>query len=349
MGIFIGDNNSKAREIKNAYIGIDGKARKIKQIYVGDENGKARLIWGNSLPMMIATEYQVYMSTNGGNTFEPITTNMASNALCSYFTYDYDNKRYITTYVGLGYYSYDGYTWTRGCNGVSGFDSPLPIHYDEGVYTVAISRAGAYYSTDFVNWNRTGLSSQYSGGIDTRDVVYDPISKNIAELYYDKGYKWVVSTLTGQTLKTFSTEFYDISNMIVANGYFIFAIAHTLYFISTTNPNSYYTCKISDSYISKICYHNGELICATSGDIYKSTDLGKSFTTISNLSGGYVVDLCYGNGYYWIVKNNKTYSSDGYSLYKSSNGSSWSLVQTFNNGSMRSCCLCIPERNGGRY
>ena len=43
--VYIGDSNSKARKIKSAFIGIDGKARKIKKIYVGDANGKARLAW----------------------------------------------------------------------------------------------------------------------------------------------------------------------------------------------------------------------------------------------------------------------------------------------------------------
>ena len=46
MGNFyIGDSNSKARAITNAYVGVDGKARKIKQIYVGDSNNIARLVW----------------------------------------------------------------------------------------------------------------------------------------------------------------------------------------------------------------------------------------------------------------------------------------------------------------
>lgn len=43
--VYIGDSNSKARKIKSAFVGIDGKARKIKKIYVGDSNGKARLAW----------------------------------------------------------------------------------------------------------------------------------------------------------------------------------------------------------------------------------------------------------------------------------------------------------------
>ena len=43
--VYIGDANSKARELKNAYIGVDGVARKVKQIYIGDANGIARLAW----------------------------------------------------------------------------------------------------------------------------------------------------------------------------------------------------------------------------------------------------------------------------------------------------------------
>ena len=44
-GVYIGVDG-KARKIKGGYIGIDGKARKIKKGYVGDANGVARLCWG---------------------------------------------------------------------------------------------------------------------------------------------------------------------------------------------------------------------------------------------------------------------------------------------------------------
>lgn len=44
MSINIGINNV-ARNTKNAYIGIDGKARQLVAAYVGDANGKARLVW----------------------------------------------------------------------------------------------------------------------------------------------------------------------------------------------------------------------------------------------------------------------------------------------------------------
>ena len=43
-GFYIGVDG-KARKVKGGYIGIDGKARKIKKGYIGDANGVARLCW----------------------------------------------------------------------------------------------------------------------------------------------------------------------------------------------------------------------------------------------------------------------------------------------------------------
>ena len=45
-GFYIGVDG-KARKIKGGYIGIDGVARKIKKGYIGDENGIARLCWSD--------------------------------------------------------------------------------------------------------------------------------------------------------------------------------------------------------------------------------------------------------------------------------------------------------------
>lgn len=43
-GFYIGVDG-KARKVKGIYIGVDGVARKVKKGYIGDENGKARLCW----------------------------------------------------------------------------------------------------------------------------------------------------------------------------------------------------------------------------------------------------------------------------------------------------------------
>lgn len=59
-GAYIGVDG-KARKIKKLYIGVDGKARKIKKLYIGDANGKARLCWASFTNQIMA----VYNSTSG--------------------------------------------------------------------------------------------------------------------------------------------------------------------------------------------------------------------------------------------------------------------------------------------
>lgn len=49
-GFYIGVDG-KARKVKGGYIGIDGKARKINKGYIGDENGVARLCWSGVDPV----------------------------------------------------------------------------------------------------------------------------------------------------------------------------------------------------------------------------------------------------------------------------------------------------------
>ena len=65
-GVYIGVDG-KARKVKGGYIGVDGKARKIKKGYIGDENGVARLCWNESVKKL--SEYtvgsSVYLLENG--------------------------------------------------------------------------------------------------------------------------------------------------------------------------------------------------------------------------------------------------------------------------------------------
>lgn len=67
-GFYIGVDG-KARKVKDGYIGIDGVARKIKKIYVGDENGKARTVYSSGKKL---SEYTVgstvYLLENGSPT-----------------------------------------------------------------------------------------------------------------------------------------------------------------------------------------------------------------------------------------------------------------------------------------
>lgn len=64
-GFYIGVDG-KARKVKGGYIGIDGKARKIKKGYIGDANGVARLCYSLGTKL---SEYPVgstvYLNENG--------------------------------------------------------------------------------------------------------------------------------------------------------------------------------------------------------------------------------------------------------------------------------------------
>lgn len=53
-GVYIGVDG-KARKVKSIYVGVDGVARKVKKIYIGDANGKARLCYSASSPAESAT------------------------------------------------------------------------------------------------------------------------------------------------------------------------------------------------------------------------------------------------------------------------------------------------------
>ena len=56
-GFYIGVDG-KARKVKGGYIGIDGKARKIQKGYIGDENGIARLCWSGIDPVFANNSWE---------------------------------------------------------------------------------------------------------------------------------------------------------------------------------------------------------------------------------------------------------------------------------------------------
>ena len=56
-GVFIGVDG-KARKVKGGYIGVDGKARKIKKGYIGDANGVARLCWSGIDPVFANNSWE---------------------------------------------------------------------------------------------------------------------------------------------------------------------------------------------------------------------------------------------------------------------------------------------------
>ena len=66
MGGFYIGVDGKARKVKGGYIGIDGKARKLKKGYIGDENGIARLCWSAEKKLGdFPVGATVYLNENG--------------------------------------------------------------------------------------------------------------------------------------------------------------------------------------------------------------------------------------------------------------------------------------------
>lgn len=66
-GFYIGVDG-KARKVKGGYIGVDGKARKIKKGYIGDENGIARLCWSGIDPVFANNSWEeIAVACQNGN------------------------------------------------------------------------------------------------------------------------------------------------------------------------------------------------------------------------------------------------------------------------------------------
>lgn len=69
-GFYVGVDG-KARKVKGAYIGVDGVARKIKKGYIGDENGVARLCYSGD----------VFDPVFANNTWENVIAACQNNAV----------------------------------------------------------------------------------------------------------------------------------------------------------------------------------------------------------------------------------------------------------------------------
>ena len=141
-GTYIGVGG-KARKVRNLYLGVGGKARKVKKAYVG-VGGKARLFfsastYGVSWSGAEALPEGVSDLTYGNGTFV---------GTCGSSTAD-------TKYV---VYSYDGVTWKYKTNlpSLSGWQG---IAYGNGVFVMLDDSRYPLYSTDGVAWEEASAPS----------------------------------------------------------------------------------------------------------------------------------------------------------------------------------------------
>lgn len=98
-GVYIGVDG-KARKVKGGYIGIDGKARKIKKGYIGDENGVARLCWTGADPVFANNSWEdIAAACQGGNV-------PATWAVGDQKTMSIDGAEYAVDIIGVNHDDY---------------------------------------------------------------------------------------------------------------------------------------------------------------------------------------------------------------------------------------------------
>ena len=95
-GAWIGDANGKARKMKNMYIGVDDKARKIKAAWIGDANGKARLFYRSEVLTTITgsvcyyrtSSYPLSIGRTSGQVGPTSTANQGAIVMFDFTNYD---------------------------------------------------------------------------------------------------------------------------------------------------------------------------------------------------------------------------------------------------------------------
>lgn len=353
--IFIGDSNSKARKVTNAYVGIDGKARKVKAVYVGDANGKARLVWTSGIPydIILATNTTSFaVSKDGGNTFTTVNTNLPSRA--SSLAYDFANKIFVTLDADLTpYYSKDLINWTattRGWSSASSGGSLGRLICSDGVYIVSITRSKTYISTDLNNWRE--LHWHYYPIFITHDkksrntMIYYEAADGTGNIGLD------IVNINGTIIASSTDNNTAFAEPIIVNDCFITSYKNYLWIRGTNLESSQFktlpfSSAASSSDTPKYAYINNRLLAFYSGRIYASTNLGDTWNQIGTFPLGMNFSLKYTSGDYILYVYNWTSSSPNYHyyIYKSTDLNNWTQIYYSNSGAQ----VFVPEENGGLF
>lgn len=152
MSAYIGVSG-KARKVKNFYIGVNGKARKVKKAYIG-VNGKARLFYSSGVDL---PDYKWKVSSVGRS--------------AEWMDIAYGAGVFVAVANGTNQAarSSDGINWTLfSIPGGGSYNTWSNIIYAGGKF-VATAGGGSAYSTDGINWTAGTSSSIY----DDSGLVYD--------------------------------------------------------------------------------------------------------------------------------------------------------------------------------
>lgn len=171
-GMYLGVSG-KAQKVKKAYIGVDGKARKIKKMYIGDANGKARLCWSDGGTFIVAGYYGSLTSDDG------INWNTHPGSMSGWSLYACGNgvaviAKYSNGTVSM-YYSRNGASWTASAVLANGFSNGCygNVHLSFcNERFIVINDHNMYSSTDGITWTLVNTFTRCIGAYLMSNIGY---------------------------------------------------------------------------------------------------------------------------------------------------------------------------------
>ena len=126
----------KARKVKEIYVGVNGKARRVVKGYVG-VNGVARQFWPNGKPLSAWQKSTL-----------PATDNWTGVA--------YGNGRFVAVSASQrAAYTSNAVSWTNGTLPLDAGDVPWDITFGNGKFVVAARGGTGAYSSNGSYWTKT--------------------------------------------------------------------------------------------------------------------------------------------------------------------------------------------------
>lgn len=325
MGIFF-NAGGKVREPSGIYLGGgNGKPLEIKEVYVG-RNGKPVLVWRKGIKPGF-----VFVGRKGESFYSPVD-NMGWNAMAGLDTSaDYNGVAYgMGRFVCVGtsgrsYYSTDARVWKP----MSGLDAGVDygaVTYGGGRFVCVGGSGRAYYSTDGVSWKpMSGLDA----GVNYNAVAYGRKSNKDVFMCGSTGSNRVYECLDGMVWAYKAKMNGDnamVYGLSFCNGVFMAAGRHDEFYMSiymdmgvwiNKAPNVTYT-----GY--GIAYGNGTYVCAATSNntahICTCKDPGTEWSALLGwYADGGLYGAAYGAGIFAMVGGNDLF-------IHSTDGVSWTMV-----------------------
>ena len=307
----------KARKVKNLYIGVGGKARKVKKAYIG-VGGKARLFYTSTLP---PTLVDLFTSERTAEVYDVVYANGYYAAVA--YRYDGSSGEVNIPTVLIAYTTDLEKSWTVNTLFSNSNSRPGCITYANGYWVVGAafssSEARIYYSTSLDGpWNYKSIFKRASSFPKINDIIYadgywvvcGQERSNYASIAYatELNGTWTQKDLWKDT----SNDNDNSLNCITyANGYFVVggnacfrsSICYTRIAYATAPDGTWTTKDIWESSysgspnaeINDIIYTDGYWVVC--GEYYKgNNDYGASIAFATNLDGNWTTkDLWGGN------------------------------------------------------